>query len=82
MDADANSHRQSAEPARGSPEWSVQVSKLMDRNQPDDFDELCRLMGIDDPATKAAAQGRRPFLWMAIAILIAMSAGVYLALNL
>lgn len=33
-------------PAIGSPEWSMRVLDIIDRDCMEDFDELCLLMGV------------------------------------
>ncbi len=33
-------------PVRGSRDWSSRVLAIIDRDCMDDFDELCRLMGV------------------------------------
>jgi hypothetical protein len=82
MNADEHSHSQSPVPARGSPEWSARVTKLISRNRPDDFDELCRLMGVDEIPVESGSASRwgafQRQMWTFFPVLIAIAAGVFL----
>jgi hypothetical protein len=82
MNAAETQASQWLEPARGSREWSVRVAELMDRNQPDDFDELCRLMGIDETPVESETASRwgafQMQMWTFFPVLIAIAVGLLL----